>query len=302
MQENNKHNISYSVGKDIIECSSCLDISNIPHLDLYLDFEEAMIELAIQEESRRKRYNQYVYGYGGNDLSKEEIQSMRAYWEALGFACTDEEWEEWENQCKDLYNDIPPEDVVWPPMDSHEFEEGNVNKHSKGGTLKSQKYINGMEVDDDTFDDYNRKGKNTRRSGKKSIKKRIQKRKTKEELYHQIENDLIHERPLDSVFGSSYSTEEKKIVFYRTLNNTADTYEWSDLHEFNEWLDENGIEVKEQDISSILYREETHCCLDPTTTSRVLVVARSYGDLVWDITGGDEDLISQYSQSVSCPV
>lgn len=43
-------------------------------------------------------------------------------------------------------------------------------------------------------------------------------------------------------------------------------------------------------------REESHCCLDPTTTSKRLVVERSYGDLVWQLTGGDEDLIREYSK------
>lgn len=89
--------------------------------------------------------------------------------------------------------------------------------------------------------------------------------------------------------------EKKKIIFYRKLNNTADTYEFDSLEDFSDWVDENNIYVRDYVAMDLAYSDESHCCLDPECCEPVLIAERTYEDLVYYITGGDADLLAEYS-------
>ena len=282
---------------------------SLPSLLLEEDLDDLM--MAIEEEQAKRYSRRYAYGYYPSDEDSVNPKDLREYWESLGFVCSDEEWEEWEKQTELMGEEYSYYDEVWPPKVEIEdnddgYYSGVINydptskkrlkKKGKSG-FASQKFINGIEVNDEEFDEYNetmRRG--TRRGGKKHNKKKIKKPATRYE-YNDWEEE--HVKPFDNERDSIYYDEEKKIVFYRDIRNTADTYEWNNLHDFNEWLDENGISVDERDISSILYSEESHCCLNPELSDKTLIVERSFGDLVWTATDGDETRMQEISDEIS---
>ena len=279
----------------------------VPSLLLGEDLDDLVMVL---EEIERKRYSKrYSYGYYPSE-DYIDANDLREYWARLGYECSDEEWAEWEKQTdllRDEYGYYDNGETVWPPSeDEKDYYEGAIDydpsskkrlkKKLKKGGISSQKFINGIEVDDEEFEEYNKgvKSSSTRRGGKKHNKK--SKRVTR---YVQDEWDESHSRPFDDCTESVFYNEEKRIVFYRDLGNTADTYEWNNLHEFNEWLDENGIVIDERDISRVLYCEESHCCLNPEMHEDTLIIERSYGDLVWVATDGDESRMEEISDAIS---
>ena len=242
--------------------------------------------------------NGYSTSYGGyecwnGDDDDDYSDDLRDYWRFFGITLSDEEWEEYCKRCEELekeHANIAYSQILCD-ITSKRKNKGNNNKPSSsnnGGWLKSQKFINGMEVDDDEFEEYNKNKKGgTRRGGKKHNKK------NKNTRYE-------HEDWNDAYFAdqATYANEIKKIVFYKTLGNTADVYEWDSLHAFNEWCEENDIQVNKSAYTTLLYYEEVHCCLDPDFKHmKSLITERSYGDLVYEITGGDEQLIREYSYS-----
>lgn len=252
-----------------------IDLSSVRVIDLVKDSKGVIDNV--------EKYSS-VYGYYGNDYSYYDddddyynsdayIEDCRRYWQSLGIGMTDEEWDEYQNDIKAY--------------------EKSLRKGK--GTLNSQKFINGIEVDDDEFNRINNKGKKgtsssvTRRGGKKH-KQKVKKRST---TYVGDEWDALHNASEyeDYYRTSIFANERKVIKFHRNLPDEEDVYVWNNLHEFNEWIQENNIEVSDNAASSLLHNIESHCCLDIETTSKRLIVERSYGDLVWEVTGGDEDMI-----------
>lgn len=219
--------------------------------------------------------------------------SLRDYWARLGYTCSDEEWEEYMSEMGN---------TVWPPNEEddlypygyyedakHDKKVNNTNK------IKSTKYINGIEVDDEEFEAYNNKvfkHKSTRRGGKKHHKKRVKKYSTRRY------DDDDYYSPFEECTESIYYNEEKHIIFYRDLTNTADTYEWTNIHEFNAWLEDNDIDIDECDISNVLYSVVTHCCLNPDSSEKKLIIEHSYGDLVWEALDGDESRMSEINDII----
>ena len=174
------------------------------------------------------------------------------------------------------------------PIDVFPYHNRRLNntKPRKKGSLKPQRFINGIEVDPDT-------GEVKTHSTHK--KKKTTKRKDYWNEWEISQNDGVGDLE-DLGRESEYFNEKKKIVFYKALNNSADTLEFDNLVEFNQWLLDNDIIVNDSDAYGIIYREESHCCLDADSIDKVLIASRSYGELVYEITGGDQDLLASYSE------
>ena len=175
----------------------------------------------------------------------------------------------------DDYDDLPFGEQVFPYDDKDD--------DGRHGSLKPQRFVNGIEIDDDVYGAfYGKRSKNHRKISCKHQPKiyRHKKRRYEETSY----------------YDDMYDEDSRKIVFHRDLSDEDDTYEWDNVFEFNEWLQENNIFIKDSDASYILNNTEVHCCLDPATSDKALVTDRSFGDLIWTLTGADADLIKEYSQ------
>lgn len=293
-------------------CWECLSdgnyILNVSNPNINHLLEEDLDDFIDTYNASKAKNSRYQYGCIPPDYpTEDEMEAMREYWARIGFTCDDDEWEEYMSSMRGFA------DEVWPPTDE-DYYDGNINydpyskkrmKKNKGNSIgcRSQKFINGIEVDDAEFEEYNTRMMgsesyypHTRRGGKKHKKKGKKNKGRTNYGYNSWEENST--RPFDDCTESSFYDEIKKIVFYRDLKNTADTYEFNNLHDFNEWLDENGIDVDERDISSILYSEETHCCLNPESSDKILIVSRSYGDLVWTATDGDESTIEEINNDI----
>lgn len=266
------------------DCWECLSngeyILNIksPRLEEML-IEDLNEVLEKQREERRNRYG-------------DEYDALRDRWATLGYTCTDTEWEDYILSLEGLWYD----NEGYDPLDDASLDypvipaKEDKNKKKSG----SQKFINGIEVDDEEFERYNKQLNNKKK--KNQNKKKRGSTKNKKKKYSTWENVYID--PFDTCKDSDYYDEEKTIVFHRDLKNTADTYEWSNLHEFSEWITENDITIKENDISLMLYSETIHCCLNPNINGKELIVDRDFGSLVWNAIDGDESLIEEINDYI----
>lgn len=168
----------------------------------------------------------------------------------------------------------------------------NVDNNKNNKSKKSQRFINGMEVDPDISDDeaydlYMTGKKHKKRSSKSERRRHIGGSKSSRTFWEEEDDDTsMIDDPRD---------EEKLITFYRKLNNTADVYVFTSVYDFSEWLEEEGISINESDAYDAVYKDETHCCLDPQSSTRSLICADSYDDLVYYITGGDDDYLAEVS-------
>ena len=292
------------------------------------------------KEMEKLNRNRLAYAYGGGsscyDLTDEEMKDWEDYWRGLGYNVDGFYDDDYDSDYSYYDNDI---ETVWPPKGNNADIVNSVGKHgydpdskkrrdkkkkNKGG-IQPIRCINGIEVDEESFERYNKdmrhasdvvNGKNNKRGGrgkKKSKKVRnldgsnpnIRHSSNRATRYNYEDWEENHQRPTSSLYNecedSIFADEVKKIVFHRDMMDENDCYEFDSLHDFSEFCTENNIMVKDDDISSFLYREESHCCIDVTSDSidgLRLTSARSFGDLVWDVTGGDEDLMMQYRSSI----
>lgn len=243
-------------------------------LDVISDFEEYLDQ---------EYANSSLYMHSENKMSKEERLAYAKWWENFLKDVSAHSDDYYDDEYDDYYNDAPSYDYLDDDYDDLPFDEQIFPPiEKKKGHFKPQRFINGVEVDNDGYGAlYERRSKKHKHRNRNKVKKH----KTKQ---------YVEDNKTD--YNVDGADEEKKIVLYRTLADENDTYEWDSVYEFNEWLQENNIYVKDSDVIYILNNDEVHCCLDPTTSDKILVTARSYGDLIWDLTGADADLIKEYSQ------
>lgn len=211
--------------------------------------------------------------YAANTWDEYDDDKYLAWWHKMLYGWGEHDDQNYDDDPYGYYDeddDLPFGEQVFPPLEH--------KSPIKKGRLKPQRFVNGIEVDDFCSAFYGKRSKKHHRHSNKPYGK-IYRHKDKK----------THKK-------DSQSDDFKTIIFYRCLGDETDTYEWNNLHEFNEWLQENNIYLKDSEVVYILNNDEVHCCLDPATTDKVLVTSRSYGDLVWDLTGVDTDLIQEYSQ------
>lgn len=181
-------------------------------------------------------------------------------------------------------------------------------RNNSSGVIRSQRFVNGKEVDPDY--DYDAFGNKTRKRHFHHRGQNKRKRyeggtidRTFQDGYDDdwFDNDNTGTEPdivnddRDVMDVDKLKSETKNIVFYRRLNNTADVYTFDNIFEFSEWLEEENIIITDYDAYETMYNKETHCCLDPQSTSKRLVCAPNYNDLVYYITGGDSDYLAEVS-------
>lgn len=200
------------------------------------------------------------------------------------------------------------------------------NKNNKG--FVKQKFINGIEVDpniseEEAYQLYIRtaNNKDTDKTRKKHNKRGGSKKRryeggttsrTFQDGYDEPDEWFGDDTVIDPDPDGDFQFEryqdnsmddldaKKRIVFYRHLNNTADTYEFESAAELSDWVQENDIHVSDDDGYGIVYADETHCALDPQADRPTLVCAANYEDLVYFITGGDAVYLAEVSAR-NCP-
>ena len=256
------------------------DIKITPEIKLNADddLQEFIISYREAQNKRRKAWvNDYVQSFGFD------------FWD------DDEAYDRWYDE---MYGD-------------YDYYQPRRKKNNASGGKRSLRFINGMEVDPDISDDdayalmYGG-GRTTKKHNKKSS--RVRKDINTSSSSRRFQGGYIDDEDEDNwgvyegkVYDDDPRDEEKKIIFYRALNNTADVYEWNSVFEFSDWLEENGIAISDGDAYDIIYKYETHCCLDPETSAKRIICASTYDDLVFELTGGDMDYLAEIS-SRACSI
>ena len=107
------------------------------------------------------------------------------------------------------------------------------------------------------------------------------------------------------LYDSLYDSDEVTIYFYRDINNPDDKEIFYSLYEFNEYLDSEGIYLSTYETKQIMNRSITHCCIDPclqgTKGEPWLISDSSYGSLVWQVSGTNDDIIFANNNSEDLP-
>lgn len=120
------------------------------------------------------------------------------------------------------------------------------------------------------------KGQGNKR-GVRGSKKKTKKAKPVKRIW---ELDYVQEQFQDNIEDSI------TIYFYKDVNNSADVEVFINLHEFNDFLEEEGIYVEDRDISVLMTNDCVHCAIDPMLLRRagekILVCENSYGALCWE--------------------
>lgn len=284
-------------------------------LDINADFNEYLVDERARYQKLKERNRSLVYGYDDyGDMTELEREEYMAWWQNFldkmddirdGEISDDDYYDEYGNfipnyrsiieeplteEEEEALDDLPfsVAEEVWPSKSKTRKNPFNSNVN-----FKPQRFINGMEIDEDDDEFFDAFG------GKRSKKHNRRKNKSHAKVYRH-DKRKVKDTDIDEanrlLYNIPQADEEKTIIFYRTLADEDDCYSWNNLLEFNEWLQENGVFIKDDDVTFMLNNSDIHCCLDPTTSDKMLVVDRSYGDLVWNLTGADEDLIKDYSQ------
>jgi hypothetical protein len=96
---------------------------------------------------------------------------------------------------------------------------------------------------------------------------------------------------------SLYDSDEVTIYFYRDINNPDDKDIYYNLYEFNDFLENEGIYVSEYEVRQLMNRNISHCCIDPSVigikSEPWLISDSSYGGLSWNVSGDNDELLSQ---------
>lgn len=174
----------------------------------------------------------------------------------------------------------------------------------------SQEYIRylvkrygAMEIDDedeedDIYDGYSKSKRNwkktrdfvdsfTTKSKHKKDKKRGKRGGKKKKQYVFDEEDMKYDA----------STNDKTIYYYRDVNDPDHVELFFNLHDFDNFLTEEGIEVTQEEVNNLMLNELTHCCVNPDTKQTngkaQLVTDTSYGGLYW--TCNPDNVYSMYT-------
>jgi hypothetical protein len=80
-----------------------------------------------------------------------------------------------------------------------------------------------------------------------------------------------------------------RIYFYRDIKNMDSRLLFTNLNDFDEFLDDEGIYVTPYEIKKLMSREVSHCCIEEFTIGSVteswLISDCSYSGLSWSVSG-----------------
>ena len=99
----------------------------------------------------------------------------------------------------------------------------------------------------------------------------------------------------DSNNYDDYGLTDKTIYYYRDINQPEDVEIFENLHEFDNFLNEEGIEMSDDEANALINRETSFCTINPdvqkTNGTVQLISDSSYGGLYW-ACHEDEDIYS----------
>ena len=79
------------------------------------------------------------------------------------------------------------------------------------------------------------------------------------------------------------------IYFYRDIKNMDSRLLFTNLNDFDEFLDDEGIYVTPYEIKKLMSREVSHCCIEDCTIGSVteswLISDCTYSGLSWSVSG-----------------
>lgn len=134
-------------------------------------------------------------------------------------------------------------------------------------------------------------GKEKGAKGKKT-KEKHSKKKPKDVSYSTEVYDFSNLE--DESLDESNFTEKKTIRFYRDYDNPDDYHEFNNIYDFDEFCDIEGIDVGADEVSNLLRRDITHCCIDPSSSRKcgkpMLMTEASYGALRWACAESNDEL------------
>jgi hypothetical protein len=99
----------------------------------------------------------------------------------------------------------------------------------------------------------------------------------------------------DSNNYDDYGLTDKTIYYYRDINQPEDVEIFENLHEFDNFLNEEGIEMSDDEANKLMTRDISHCCLNPIDRyekNRLRIMSSSsYGDLRFSNAELEYDII-----------
>lgn len=88
--------------------------------------------------------------------------------------------------------------------------------------------------------------------------------------------------------------DDKIIYYYEDIDNPDDATVFYNVFDFDKFLDEEGISVNESEITNLLTRSISHCCINPKERlmgHNTLITDSSYGNLRWECAESNDELV-----------
>lgn len=88
--------------------------------------------------------------------------------------------------------------------------------------------------------------------------------------------------------------DDKVIYFYDDIDNPEDVTIFYNVYDFDKFLDEEGISVNECEVTNLLTRSVSHCCVNPKERligHNTLLTDSSYGNLRWECAESNDELV-----------
>lgn len=88
--------------------------------------------------------------------------------------------------------------------------------------------------------------------------------------------------------------DDKVIYFYDDIDNPEDATIFYNVYDFDKFLDEEGISVNECEVTNLLTRSVSHCCVNPKERligHNTLLTDSSYGNLRWECAESNDELV-----------
>jgi len=119
--------------------------------------------------------------------------------------------------------------------------------------------------------------KRMKKNNKKSYHKTMKGKKKKKDYMIEFDDDsMLYDAQLN----------DKTIYFYRDVNNPQDCELFDSLHDFDNFCEEEGIEISDNEVNLLMTREISHTCINPYERMQRgrlrLMSSGSYGDLRWN--------------------
>lgn len=103
--------------------------------------------------------------------------------------------------------------------------------------------------------------------------------------------EIINDEDPVSLIDKHFETDPKafdpiKIYYYRDYNTESDVEVFTNLNEFDQFVQDNGIIISDDVCQQILQSDEIHCSIDPyywyRTGDQYLICESSYDNLSWE--------------------